>query len=35
MLVIDGGIKTAGDMVKALALGADAIMCGSMLAGTE
>ena len=35
MLVIDGGIKTAGDMVKALALGADAIMCGSMLAGTD
>ena len=35
MLVIDGGIKTAGDMVKALALGADAIMCGSMLAGTS
>jgi len=34
-LVIDGGIKTAGDMVKALALGADAIMCGSMLAGTD
>jgi len=35
MLVVDGGIKTAGDMVKALALGADAIMCGSMLAGTD
>jgi IMP dehydrogenase len=35
MLVIDGGIKTAGDMVKALALGAAAIMCGSMLAGTS
>ena len=35
MIVIDGGIKTAGDMVKALALGADAIMCGSMLAGTD
>ena len=35
MLVVDGGVKTAGDMVKALALGADAIMCGSMLAGTD
>jgi len=35
MLVIDGGIKNAGDMVKAFALGADAIMCGSILAGTD
>lgn len=34
-IIIDGGIKNAGDMVKALAIGADAIMCGSLLAGTD
>lgn len=34
-IVIDGGIRNAGDMVKALAIGADAIMCGSLLAGTD
>ena len=34
-LIIDGGIKNAGDMVKALAAGADYIMCGSLLAGTD
>lgn len=31
----DGGIKFSGDMVKGLAVGADAIMVGSLLAGTE
>lgn len=34
-LIIDGGIKTSGDMVKAYAAGAHFVMVGSMLAGTE
>lgn len=34
-IVADGGIKTSGDMVKAFAAGADAVMIGSMLAGTD
>ena len=34
-LIIDGGIKYTGDMVKAYAAGAHFVMCGSMLAGTD
>ena len=34
-LISDGGIQKAGDMVKALAAGADSVMIGSMFAGTE
>jgi len=33
-IITDGGIVTAGDMCKAFASGADAVMLGSILAGT-
>lgn len=34
-LIADGGIKTPGDAVKAFVAGADAVMLGGMLAGTD
>lgn len=34
-IIADGGIRYTGDMVKALVAGADAIMAGSIFAGTE
>jgi IMP dehydrogenase len=34
-IIADGGIKYSGDMTKAIAAGADAIMVGSLFAGTE
>ena len=34
-IISDGGIKFSGDIAKAMAAGADAIMMGSIFAGTE
>ena len=35
LIVADGGLRNSGDIVKAFAAGADLVMLGSMLAGTD
>ncbi len=34
-LISDGGVKYSGDLTKAIAAGADSVMIGSLLAGTD
>jgi IMP dehydrogenase len=34
-IIADGGVKFSGDVIKAIAAGADSVMIGSLFAGTE
>ncbi len=34
-IIADGGLRNSGDIVKSMAAGADAVMCGSLFSGTD
>ncbi len=34
-IIADGGLRNSGDIVKSIAAGADAVMCGSLFSGTD